>query len=75
MEWMPYSKVHYGDCLGIVDSVVPKYVAPEEIPLFTGFLKTFSARGCRYGVVAVDGRIIGCSGLAVEGSKAQSYSE
>ena len=70
MQWIDYSNAHFTDCLGIVESVVPQYVAPEEIKDFTGFLEKFAEWGCRYGVVAVDGQIIACGGLGIEGSKA-----
>ena len=70
MMWSPYSESLRADCVRIVESVVPDYVAPHEVDDFTRFLDGLEEWGCRYGVVETDDAVIACGGLAIEGTVA-----
>jgi ribosomal protein S18 acetylase RimI-like enzyme len=60
----PYTPADRDACLAIFDSDCPRYVAPEERPLFEAYL---AAPKGRYAVLAADdGTIVGCGGVMTE---------
>jgi len=71
LTFRPYTPAEREACVAVCRSVVPTYVAPQEVEDFERFLDTLEVYGCRYGVVCRgEGPVIAVGGLGVEGEVA-----
>lgn len=57
----PYTPAARPACLAIFRSNLPKYFAPEELPLFAAWLDKPGLTD--YYVLEVEGRVVGCGGF------------
>lgn len=56
----------FSACLAIFDSNMPTFFAPEERPLFCGFLQNLDVKGRTYLVLTRKNTVIACGGLLVD---------
>ncbi|MDR2238564.1 MAG: GNAT family N-acetyltransferase [Chryseobacterium sp.] len=64
MEIIQYTRIFREDCIEIFRSNMPKFFAPEELPLFESFLDQYTEEN--YFVVKTEGKVIGCGGVFLD---------
>ena len=62
----PYEPDDFMACLGIFDSNLPRFFAPEERGQFSDFLQDFNAIGRNYFVLTRTEAVIACGGLMAD---------
>ena len=56
-------------CIDVCRGNVPKFIAEEEVVLFSRFIDEQVPSSCRYVVGRVDGAVVACGGLARDGER------